>query len=226
MQAILNKCLETCVPASSNLVRLGVTGCATKQAPSKTAIAQANRASRTWEKFQMQERLGGGNKHVDVELRKPSSTYLQHLSISTHLVNYSTPDGPLDTQTGSKSSCLPCLPVCFFHPALHRLRQLWFVALLQELYGKTCGFVGFGDIAQTTAKLCRALGMRVLGWRNRRGLPGEERGPCRGRSQEVCGSSAERTAKMAHGSKIGCRMCQSGKGQVVCGWSSGTQGDS
>ncbi|CAK8994662.1 D-3-phosphoglycerate dehydrogenase (PGDH) [Durusdinium trenchii] len=43
----------------------------------------------------------------------------------------------------------------------------------EELYGKTCGFVGFGDIAQTTAKLCRALGMRVLGWRNRRGLPGE-----------------------------------------------------
>ncbi|CAK8994707.1 D-3-phosphoglycerate dehydrogenase (PGDH) [Durusdinium trenchii] len=56
----------------------------------------------------------------------------------------------------------------------NRASRTWEKFQMQELYGKTCGFVGFGDIAQTTAKLCRALGMRVLGWRNRRGLPGEE----------------------------------------------------
>ena len=33
---------------------------------------------------------------------------------------------------------------------------------------------GFGDIAQHTAQLCRALGLRVVAWRNRRNLPGND----------------------------------------------------
>lgn len=33
---------------------------------------------------------------------------------------------------------------------------------------------GFGDIAQHTARLCRAFGMRVMAWRNRKNLPGNE----------------------------------------------------
>ena len=30
-----------------------------------------------------------------------------------------------------------------------------------ELHGATVGFIGFGDIAQQTARLCRAFGMRL-----------------------------------------------------------------
>ena len=33
---------------------------------------------------------------------------------------------------------------------------------------------GFGDIAQHTARLCRAFGMRVMAWRNRKNLPGND----------------------------------------------------
>jgi hypothetical protein len=33
---------------------------------------------------------------------------------------------------------------------------------------------GFGDIAQHTARLCRALGLQVLAWRNCQGLPGND----------------------------------------------------
>ena len=42
---------------------------------------------------------------------------------------------------------------------------------------KSCSFFsprGFGDIAQHTAQLCRALGLRVVAWRNRQGLPGND----------------------------------------------------
>merc|ERR1719203_1572656 len=45
---------------------------------------------------------------------------------------------------------------------------------MNELHGKTVGFVGFGDIAQATARLCRALGMRVLALRQTRDAPGNE----------------------------------------------------
>lgn len=58
----------------------------------------------------------------------------------------------------------------------------------KELHGHTVGFIGFGDIAQCTAQLCRpvfrpflscesrgkAFGMRVIAWRNRKNLKGEE----------------------------------------------------
>ncbi len=38
-------------------------------------------------------------------------------------------------------------------------------ALLFELYGKTMGLIGFGDIGQAVAKVANALGMRVLYYR-------------------------------------------------------------
>eukprot|EP00438_Fugacium_kawagutii_P016640 Skav205660 [mRNA] locus=scaffold458:258565:260756:+ [translate_table: standard] len=69
----------------------------------------------------------------------------------------------------------------------NRVSRTWEKFIMNELHGMTCGFIGcwvmalraaklctagFGDIAQHTAVLCRALGMRVVAWRNRKGLPG------------------------------------------------------
>lgn len=45
----------------------------------------------------------------------------------------------------------------------------WDRFTMSELHGLTVGFVGFGDIAQTTANLCRAFGMRVLALRRNKG---------------------------------------------------------
>lgn len=48
----------------------------------------------------------------------------------------------------------------------------WSKFTMSELHGSTVGFVGFGDIAQTTAGVCRALGMRVLALRRHVGAAG------------------------------------------------------
>jgi phosphoglycerate dehydrogenase-like enzyme len=45
---------------------------------------------------------------------------------------------------------------------------------MSELFGQTVGFVGFGDIAQSTAVLCKAFGMRIIALRNSRGQSGDE----------------------------------------------------
>lgn len=43
--------------------------------------------------------------------------------------------------------------------------KMWDKFIMNELSGMTVGFVGFGDIAQTTVPLCRAFGMKVLALR-------------------------------------------------------------
>jgi len=45
---------------------------------------------------------------------------------------------------------------------------------MSELYGKTVGFVGFGDIAQTTVPYCKAFGMKVLALRQSSNASGNE----------------------------------------------------
>jgi len=55
----------------------------------------------------------------------------------------------------------------------NRVSRTWEKFVMNEVHGMTCGFIGFSDIGQHTARLCRALGMRVLAWRNRKG-PGNE----------------------------------------------------
>ena len=61
-------------------------------------------------------------------------------------------------------------------PRLQRNRctKTWDKFIMNELHGQTVGFIGFGDIAQCTARLCKAFGMRILAWRNTRGASGEE----------------------------------------------------
>ena len=56
----------------------------------------------------------------------------------------------------------------------NRTTKTWDKFIMNELHGQTVGFVGFGDIAQCTARLCKAFGMRILAWRNMRGASGEE----------------------------------------------------
>lgn len=54
---------------------------------------------------------------------------------------------------------------CFPFPLLHFPNLPWIFHIFHR---------GFGDIAQHTARLCRAFGMRVMAWRNRKNLPGND----------------------------------------------------
>ncbi|CAE7591423.1 serA [Symbiodinium necroappetens] len=56
----------------------------------------------------------------------------------------------------------------------HRTTKTWDKFVMNELHGQTVGFIGFGDIAQCSARLCKAFGMRILAWRNSRQASGEE----------------------------------------------------
>jgi len=56
----------------------------------------------------------------------------------------------------------------------NRASKTWDRFTMGELYGQTAGFIGFGDIAQNTAKLCKAFGMRVVAFRNTRGRSGDD----------------------------------------------------
>jgi len=56
----------------------------------------------------------------------------------------------------------------------NRKRKQWDRFIMGELYGQTVGFIGFGDIGQTTARLCKAFGMRIVAFRNTRGSSGDE----------------------------------------------------
>eukprot|EP00937_MAST-01D_sp_MAST-1D-sp2_P002258 g2258.t1 len=47
----------------------------------------------------------------------------------------------------------------------NRIDKKWDKFVMDTVAGKTIGFVGFGHIAQTAARVCRALGMRVLALR-------------------------------------------------------------
>lgn len=51
----------------------------------------------------------------------------------------------------------------------NKKQKVWDKFVMSELYNKTVGFVGFGDIAQTTAKICQPFGMRILALRRQKG---------------------------------------------------------
>jgi len=54
------------------------------------------------------------------------------------------------------------------HIQENKRRKAWDKFVMPELRGLSVGFVGFGDIGQTTARLCRAFGMRILALRRRK----------------------------------------------------------
>ena len=56
----------------------------------------------------------------------------------------------------------------------NRADRKWDKFIMSELRGKTVGFVGFGSIAQATARLCQAFGMRILALRRSKEGPGSE----------------------------------------------------
>lgn len=56
----------------------------------------------------------------------------------------------------------------------NRNSRTWEKFVMAELHGQTVGFIGFGDIAQATARLCRAFGMKVMALRQTRNLSGNE----------------------------------------------------
>jgi len=47
----------------------------------------------------------------------------------------------------------------------NRESRVWDKFIMNEMYSKTVGFVGFGDIAKATARLCKAFGMRIVALR-------------------------------------------------------------
>lgn len=54
----------------------------------------------------------------------------------------------------------------------NRTSKIYDRFIMNEIHEKTVGFIGFGSIAQTTARLCRGFGMRVLAYRNSGGTEG------------------------------------------------------
>ena len=53
----------------------------------------------------------------------------------------------------------------------NRRKRVWDKFVMAELKGKTLGLVGYGHIAQATAKLAKAFGMRVIALRRNAGKP-------------------------------------------------------
>ena len=88
------------------------------------------------------------------------------------------PETPLTNAKGAFSRSLAeysLAAMLHFNKQVPRLQanragKVWEKFIMNELHGQTVGFVGFGDIAQATARLCKALGMRVVALRNSRGL--------------------------------------------------------
>lgn len=92
------------------------------------------------------------------------------------------PETPLTNAKGAFSSSLAEYALgAMLHfnkqvPLLQQNRRsrVWEKFVMAELRGKTAGFIGFGDIAQATAQLCKAFGMRVMALRNTRNASGSE----------------------------------------------------
>lgn len=55
----------------------------------------------------------------------------------------------------------------------NRRSKVWDKFVMAELRGRTLGLVGYGDIAQATAKLAKAFGMRVIALRRNASKPDE-----------------------------------------------------
>jgi len=71
----------------------------------------------------------------------------------------------------------------------NRSSQVWQKFTMAELHGQTVGFVGFGDIAQATAKLCRCFGMKILALRQSSNTKGNDL------ADQVYVGSSDSTAK-------------------------------
>eukprot|EP00931_Biecheleriopsis_adriatica_P094723 TRINITY_DN68352_c0_g1_i1.p1 TRINITY_DN68352_c0_g1~~TRINITY_DN68352_c0_g1_i1.p1 ORF type:complete len:340 (+),score=65.40 TRINITY_DN68352_c0_g1_i1:63-1082(+) len=92
------------------------------------------------------------------------------------------PEVPVTNAKGAFSSSLAeyaLAAMLHFNKQIPRLQsnrttKTWDRFIMGELRGQTVGFIGFGDIAQTTARLCKAFGMQVMALRNSRGQPGNE----------------------------------------------------
>ena len=61
--------------------------------------------------------------------------------------------------------------------AANRDAKKWDPFIMAELRGKTVGFVGWGHIAKTSARLCEAFGMRIVACRRSAADPSEEPRP-------------------------------------------------
>jgi len=92
------------------------------------------------------------------------------------------PETPLTNAKGAFSRSLAeyaLLAMLHFNKQLPRLQanreaKKWERFTMNELAGQTVGFVGFGDIAQATARVCKGLGMRIVALRNSRSAPASE----------------------------------------------------
>mmetsp|Transcript_79609 Transcript_79609/g.170714 ORF Transcript_79609/g.170714 Transcript_79609/m.170714 type:complete len:340 (-) Transcript_79609:92-1111(-) len=92
------------------------------------------------------------------------------------------PEIPLTNAKGAFSRSLAeyaMAAMLYFNKQLPRLQQNrmsrnWDRFIMNELHGKTVGFIGFGDIAQATAVVCKAFGMKVAALRNTRNLSGND----------------------------------------------------
>lgn len=92
------------------------------------------------------------------------------------------PETPLTNAKGAFSKSLAEYALCamlHFNKQIPRLQgnkagRTWDKFVMGELRGQTVGFIGFGNIAQTTAQLCKAFGMRIMALRNTRGGPGSD----------------------------------------------------
>jgi len=92
------------------------------------------------------------------------------------------PEVPLTNAKGAFSRSLgeyALAVILHFNKQVPRLQanrksQSWERFIMNEVHGQTVGFIGFGDIAQNIAKLCRAFGMKTMALRQTRNLSGNE----------------------------------------------------
>jgi len=92
------------------------------------------------------------------------------------------PEIPLTNAKGAYSRSLAeyaLTAMLHFNKQVPRLQQnkkrrIFEKFTMSELHGKTVGFVGFGDIAQTTVPFCRAFGMRVIALRQSKTSSGND----------------------------------------------------
>jgi len=91
------------------------------------------------------------------------------------------PETPLTNAKGAFSSSLAeyaLLAMLHFDKQVTRLQanrqgKKWERFTMSVLKGKAVGFIGFGDIAKATARLCKAFDMRILALRNSHDLSEE-----------------------------------------------------
>lgn len=134
--------------------------------------------------------FAGGNPAVMTEIwpHCPKVRWVHSMSAGVDTivpVLNGLPRGPATPLTNAKGAFSRSLAeyslaaMLHFNKQIPRLQQnrvtkTWDKFIMGELHGQTVGFVGFGDIAQTTARLCKALGMRVVAFRQSRGASGSE----------------------------------------------------